>query len=400
MHMRGAAFLGAWLALPGVAAGQGVPERPLTFGDGRVVLGGDVAVSAAPEDRGFFNYSDYEQTTVRQFRVGLSGLVRVTERVSVLGEIRSENFNHVAPFALYARIRPFTGRRFDVQIGRIPPVFGSFSRRTYGHDNPLIGVPIAYQYLTSLRADAVARDADELLRMRARGWLASYSIGNADPRHGVPLVNGFTWDTGIQASSGWKNVTLSGAVTNGTASNPRVADDNRGKQVAARVAVTPITGLVVGGSFARGEFLSRRVRRVLTYSMGRSYPQEALGVDVEYSRDRWVVRADAMMSKWAMPLDSGATPTWLRAAAVSVEGRYTFLPGWYGAARAEHLGFNRIRGGTRIDEWDAPLTRVELGAGYYLRRNLIARLSIQANTRDGGRVTSSRFAAGQLLYWF
>ena len=50
--------------------------------------------------------------------------------------------------------------------GRIPPLFGAFGRRGYqGRDNPLIGYPLAYQYLTSLRPDAVpatarsARDA-------------------------------------------------------------------------------------------------------------------------------------------------------------------------------------------------------------------------------------------------
>ena len=62
----------------------------------------------------------------------------MSDRVSFLGELRSENFEYVTRFALYARIRPIPDR-LDVQIGRIPPTFGSSSRRTYGHDNPLIG---------------------------------------------------------------------------------------------------------------------------------------------------------------------------------------------------------------------------------------------------------------------
>ena len=65
-----------------------------------------------------------------------------------------------------------------MQIGRIPPTFGAFTRRAYSRDNPLIGYPLAYQYLTSLRADAVPASADELLRMRGRGWLTEFSIGN------------------------------------------------------------------------------------------------------------------------------------------------------------------------------------------------------------------------------
>ena len=202
----------------GVAA-QSLPSDPVTFGGGRVVLGGDVAVAVAPEDRGFFNYGDYEQTTLRQFRLGLTGLVRLNDRVSLLGELRSDNLRTLEPFALYARVRPFPGRRLDVQIGRIPPTFGSFTRRTYSHDNPLIGLPLAYQYLTSLRADVAPGDADELLRMRARGWRSNFSYGNIDAERGVPLVSALTWDTGVQVATGWRILSVAAAVTNGTASN-------------------------------------------------------------------------------------------------------------------------------------------------------------------------------------
>jgi len=382
------------------AFAQTIPSEPLTFGGGRVVLGGDAAVSVAPEDEGFFNYSDYEQTTLRQFRVGMTALVRLSDRVSVLGELRSENLEYLAAFALYARIRPLPNRRLDIQIGRIPPTFGAFSRRTYGHDNPLIGHPLAYQYLTSLRADAAPLDADELLRMRGRGWLSNFSIGDPGFDRGVPLVSAFTWDTGVQVSTGWKMMTAAVAVTNGTVSNPRVSDDNSGKQLAARVTVTPTTGLTVGGSLARGDFLDRRVRALLV-SRDQDYDQRAIGVDVEYSRDHWLVRTEGILTTWRMPIGASAVaPTALRAVAAAVEGRYTLAPGWYAAARVDHLGFNRIASATQADEWEAPTTRVEIGGGYYLQRNLIAKTSLQINRRDGGRITGSQLLGVQLLYWF
>ena len=87
----------------------------------------------APEDKGFFNYSDYEQTTLRQVRFGMTALVRLSDRISVLGELRSENFEYVTPFALYARIRPAAEPPIDIQIGRIPPTFGSSL-----HDEPTV----------------------------------------------------------------------------------------------------------------------------------------------------------------------------------------------------------------------------------------------------------------------
>src|SRR5687768_3735724 len=248
--LRAAACAAALLTAADAEA-QALPSEPFTFGNGRVVLGGDAAVSVAPEDEGFFNYSDYEQTTLRQVRFGMNAFVRVSDRISVLGELRSENFDYVTPFALYARIHPLPDRRLDVQIGRIPPTFGSFSRRSYGHDSPLIGSPIAYQYLTSLRPDSAPADLDELVRMRGRGWLSAFSVGDRVGHRGVPLVSAFTWDTGIQVSAGWNMVTGAVAVTNGTPSNPRVSDDNAGKQVSFRTTVTPATGLTFGTSYAR-----------------------------------------------------------------------------------------------------------------------------------------------------
>lgn len=385
----------------GSAAAQALPSTPVSLADGRVVLGGEASITVAPQDLGFFNYSDYEHSTLRELRLGMKAMVRATERIAVLGELRSENLDHVTPFALYVRLRPFPTRRVDVQVGRIPPTFGSQTRQAYGRENPLIGTPLAYQYLTSLRPDAVPASADELLQMRGRGWLASYSVGNVAADRGVPLVSAFAWDTGVQVSTGWKAISVAAAVTNGTAARPRVADDNSGKQVAARVSVEPTTGLIAGVSFARGDFLSRSVRSALGPSADRTYAQRVYGSDVEYSRGHWLARADAVLSEWDVPFAPRPdAPARLRALALSLEGRYAFWPGAYAAARVEHLAFSRITGSAGALPWDAPVTRVEIGGGYYLQRNVIARMSLQLNERDAGRVRSSRLLAAQLLYWF
>ena len=95
--------------------------------------------------------------------------VKASDRLSVLAEIRTDNLHRPRPYALFVRVRPWPARRFDVQAGRIPPVFGAFSRRPYPADNFLVGYPLAYQYLTSLRPDALPANADELIRMRGRG---------------------------------------------------------------------------------------------------------------------------------------------------------------------------------------------------------------------------------------
>jgi hypothetical protein len=383
------------------ARGQSLPSEPLTFAGGRAVIGGDVSAGIATDDTGFFNYSDYEHSTLRELRLAVTGAVRATDRISVLAELRSENLARVQPFALYVRVRPWPSRRFDVQIGRIPPTFGAFTRRAYGHDNPLIGYPLAYQYLTSLRPDSAAANADDLVRMRGRGWLSNFTLGDVEPARGLPLVTVFSWDTGVQVGAGWRGMDVAAAITNGTASNPKVEDDNDGKQFAARITGKPAPGVVIGASLARGEFLTRQLATSLSTAEASSFTQRAYGLDLEYARGHWLVRSDAVMSEWRVPVVGApriGNP--LRAVAVSTEGRYMMLPGLYAAARAEHLGFNRVETSTEWMTWEAPVTRVEIGGGYYLQRNVILRMSIQHNRRDGGRVRVSTLPAMQLLYWF
>jgi len=384
------------------ARAQTLPSEPIVFGDGRLTIGGDAAVSFAPQDPGFFNYTDYEHSTLRMLRIDLTAALKADDHLSFLADMRSENVGSPRLYALYARIRPWTRRAFDIQIGRVPPTFGAFARRTYAADNFLIGYPLAYQYLTALRADAVPASADELLKMRGRGWLANYSIGDQTPYRGVPLVSAFTWDTGVQVHAASDRVDATASVTAGTVSNPLFHDDNDGKQVAGRLAFRPVIGLVLGASAARGPFVSRTAARgaVGDGNEGR-FTQTAWGADVEYSRDYYVVRVETILSDWTLPIVRAPNLDMpLRAFSTSVEGRYKIQPGLYVAARLDHIGFSQITGLTATDTWDAPVTRVEVGGGYSLQRNLVLKLSYQYNSRDGGRVHTLNLAAAQLVFWF
>jgi hypothetical protein len=387
-----------WGVLPLVGHAQSTSSGSDEVARRHLLVGGDVAATIAPADPGFFTYGSYEHSTLREFRIALSAQLRAGDRLSVLGEVRSQNFEDVTAFALYARLRPFVHRRFDIQVGRIPPTFGRASRLFYARENPLIGQPLAYQYLISLRPDAVPASAAELLSMRGRGWLTNYSIGSVTAAAGVPVASSFAWDTGVQVNTAWKAVTMTGAVTAGTLSHPLVSDDNGGKQFAGRATVTAAPGLEIGGSYSRGEFLSRGVLRALALEEGPTFVQQAEGLDMELARGHWLLRAEAIGSEWRIPLDGRTTP--LRALSTSVETRYALFAGVYAAGRVEHLTFNRIEGAAIPLAWEAPVTRIEIGGGYYLRRNLEARGSWQTNERDGGRVRTGRFAAAQVLFWF
>jgi hypothetical protein len=405
--LGGAAWLAGLVAVYALGAGAGVtaqtlPSEPIVLADGHITLGGDISASIAPEDPGFYNYTDYEHSALRMFRIDVTAMVKAGDHLAVLGEVRSENVQSPQPYALYVRLRPWTRRAFDIQIGRVPPTFGAFARRTYASDNLLIGYPLGYQYLTSLRPDSLPASVDELLRMRGRGWLANYTIGRLTPDRGVPLASVFRWDTGVQAHAATDIVEATVSLTTGTISNPLFTDDNAGRQIAGRVALRPRAGWVIGASGARGPFVTTTAARgAVGDGHDGDFTQTAWGADVEYSRGYYLVRAETIVSRWTIP--AVRAPFFrdpLVAISTSVEGRYKIRPGLYAAARADHLGFSEVTGSSVRNTWDANVTRVELGGGYSIQRNLLLKLSYQHDRRDTTRVPSLNLGAAQLVFWF
>ena len=392
------------MLVPTALRAQILPAEPFALAGGRLVVSGDVTATIAPEDTGYFNYTDYEQSALRQVRAGLTTSLTLGRKAMVLGEVRSETGNAFDVYAMFLRLRPWEGQTVDLQLGRIPPTFGAFSRRGYGVDNPLIGYPLPYQYLTSLRADALPANADDLLRMRGRGWRPEFPIGVQTAGPGLPLMSALRWDTGVQVRVGDRPFQFVAAVTNGSLSNPLVQDDNGGKQIAGRVAYQPSAGLVLGLSGGRAAYLSRTATDLLAVGSDRSFTQNAVGVDLEYSRAHWLVRAESILSQWTVP--SVAAPVIdspLAAVGLFVEAQYKLRPGFYVAGRADHLGFSDITGtldGGRPTPWDFPVTRIEVGGGYSLRRNMVAKVAYQHNRRENPFDRRTRFVAAQLVYWF
>ena len=398
-----------WACTAATVHAQTLPSEPITLADGRVTVGGDISAGFGSDDVGFFDYTDYAHSALRLMRIDVSAAVKAGPHFTVLGEVRTENLGGMKPYALYLRIRPWAARDFDLQVGRVPPTFGAFNRHTYPNDNPLIGYPLAYQYLTTIRPDALPATADELLRKRSLGWEVGYSVGDTTREAGVPLVTAFRWDTGVQAHATVGIVSATAAVTTGTVSNPLFTDDNDGRQIATRVEVRPVSGLVAGTSFARGPFVGRAATRAALGADAESnpYTQTAWGGDVEYSRGYYVLRAETIVSAWRLPAPAVAAAQRaidgdLTAVATSIEARYKLRPGLFAAARYDHLGFSDLTGATLGTlPWDAPVSRIEVGAGYSLQRNLLLKVSVQHNTRDGGvLVRNADLGAFQIVFWF
>ena len=391
------------------AGAQDWPDRPLTVADGRVTVGGDVTLTAGTDDPGYFNFTDYGRSALRLVRFDAVTSLRINERVSCLAELRAEGDSReghwtAGAYAAYVRVKPWTARGFEVQAGRIPTAFGGFTRRSYGSANLLIGYPLAYQYLTSLRADAVPRTADDLVEMRGRGWYVHYPVGAEYWDHGVPATTVFRYDTGVLAKIGFAaaRTEIAASLTAGTLSNPGLGDGNGAPQLAARVAARPWPGVQVGVSGASGAFVEGSVRDVLPdHAAGRQYRQHALGADAEVSHGYWLVRTELVSTDWRLPaLGTPLLASPLRATSWLAEGRYKLAPGLYAAGRYDRMFFSRIPSTGGSISWDASLWRVEAGGGYSVRRNVMLKASYQYNRRDGGMVPVAHLAAAQLALWF
>jgi hypothetical protein len=405
MSLRRIALLAASTLVMAALTSSAAAQTPAPVNDGArgVRLGGDLAAVFGPRDvDAFFNYTDYEHNALRLARIRLSGEWRLSPALSLLAQAQTENGDHPEAVAAYARWRPWTTRGFVVQIGRIPPVVGAFARRAYSADNALIGTPLAYQYLLSLRPDALPSTIDDVLRMRGRGWQSSFPIGSPVPAAGIPLLSS-RWDTGVEA--GWRGhvLDLSGAVTMGAPSVPRFNATNTSRQWSGRAAVHLAPGLVLGFSGSHGHWIDRRVLVSLPEDRQDS-TQELVGADVECGRGPWLMRAEWLHSSFAVPFASGAVPVGhLSSSALFADVRYRIHPRWQVALRTEQLSFARVVGtfdAGRPTTWDAPVQRIETVVGFRVTRNIDVRGGWQYDWRDGGRVHERGFPAFQVLTWF
>jgi hypothetical protein len=383
------------------ATAQVLPEEPISLAGGHFVFGAEVTGTFAPDDPGFFNYTSYEFSALRNLRMGVSAEIRANDHIQVLGEVRFDQGRVLEAYGLFVRVRPWPARRFDIQAGRIPPTFGAMSRSAYGSGNFLIGQPLAYQYLVSIRPDSLPATTDDLLRMRGRGWLSRFPVGNNIDGPGLPLVNTSRWDTGVQAHGVTGMIEWTGSVTAGSLSDPRFRDNNGGRQVAGRAVVRPTAATVFGVSASRGAWLNDTLEAQVAGAGTDPVQQIAIGGDAEFSSGPFLVRGEAIRSAWQLP-QFGALQLTDPLIAISslIEGRYKIGPGFYVAMRGDRLDFSKVRGTAGLIEWEAQTWRFETGLGYSLTRNLTFKGVWQKNGRDGGRVRKDAFFAGQVLYWF
>ena len=157
--------------------------------------------------------------------------LKAGDHLSLLGEVRTRE-RRQRPRRTRSTCASGRGRTrdFDIQVGRVPPTFGAFARRTYATDNPLIGYPLAYQYLTSLRPTRCRRTPTNCCECADAAGSSSYL--DRQSRLRTTACRSSARSAGTPACRCTRRTASSTPRRRsraGTLSNPLFADDNGGR---------------------------------------------------------------------------------------------------------------------------------------------------------------------------
>ncbi|MDA0711677.1 MAG: hypothetical protein O3B73_15875 [bacterium] len=295
-----------------------------------------------------------------------------------------------------------------LEAGKLSTSFGSYGPRAYPDRSPLITPPLIHHYFTGLRANQLPADNDDLLRARGTGGSDRFSGfaggGATEILRGLPIIYDVCWDTGIRAFGSLWRFEYSLALTQGTLSDPRITgtDNNDGKQIISRVSLIPATGVVLGTSFARGAYLDDATASFLPAgTTPTDFVQQAIGLDLSYEVRHLKLIGEAVFNTWQVPhiVEPGNRPKAPGVLGWYVEGRYAFLPGFFGAFRFDQLRFQKIQNSLGESlTWDDNISRLEGGLGYQFWEGVLGKLIVQDIHK--ARTPRTTFGAAQLSLSF
>jgi hypothetical protein len=355
------------LAWPAAIAAQGTQLNVHGLID-LVLDSGGAGLAENYYNRGPSNFDPYNVRIFVDADVG-SGFQVFTQ--VVVNEVTG-----LEPFGAYVLWTPAPGRDLHLQAGKIPWPVGTWAPRTYSNRNPLIGIPMMYQYHTSLIVNGVPADADELLAAAGSGQYGPpYGAG----WRGMPLIYDRCWDYGAVLTGSARPVEYALGITNGAPAAAVAGEDwNDGKSVLGRVGVLPLPWLRLGVSGAVGPYLPEFLEASEPALAGRDvddFDQRLLMADLEVLFGHYELRAEAYANTWET-----ATVGELDVRGGYLEGKATVAPGVYLAGRYEVMRFGDLAGATLPEQpWDHDRDRWEVGVGYRATRNAVLKAVFQRN---------------------
>ena len=282
-----------------------------------------------------------------------------------------------------------------VKAGRLATAFGSFALRYDDTENPLLDQPLQYVTELPLRADQLPCGTNDLL-WQYYGWVQASCGGRPGAGGGLlPVTLYGLPGVQIEASRGH----LDGRLQL-TASSPATSEFWTTRlsyaQWAAGGGYTIRQGTRIGVSAFRGPYLDRAVASFLPAGTGvRDFPATGIGVDGQWARGRWSVNAEWQRFQFDLP-NFVVSPT---TTAGYLETKSVLTPRLYLAGRVGYVKNGSVldSGLVYASQYAPTLTSLELGAGVWLRRNLLLKGSYEWLFTEGETGTQDNVLGFQLV---
>ncbi len=254
-------------------------------------------------------------------------------------------------------------------VAMIDPVSKSVLVDDAGNKNQIINITQDLFFVFSL-SDYAKLKVGQFLYPLTREGLASTEFLRFTERSLVGSIVGDKRDIGLEVSGSLKFVQYSVAILNG--SGPNALDNNKHKDVAARVVFKPVNGLEIGGSTYLG-----------TASVqGTNEKRRRYAAEFAFSSDRW-----GILCEYASVTDGS-----LKA------------QGYYGAFYYEI--FPELEASLRYQNWDPNtnsssdmLSIFSFGTGYYLfNRHLKFLLDYNLSSPEKSKSSSEIVTGVQIFF--
>jgi hypothetical protein len=308
----------------------------------------------------------------------------VTDRIGIFTELLWDSGSDPRVNGAYVVINELAGQSWlNARLGLAPNLIGSNGlRSTYFNSNPLVGVPLVWQYRTNLDPNGAAT-------------ASTLETTAGEPGRGLPILYDSCWNIQWELLGELGSFEYSLGMTPGSLSNPIKSMYVPGSTWMARVGWVPIPSTRLGVSGAHGPYLSEPTRDgggALPYSQDPSdFKQSLVGADLEYQGGPLVVTSEVYRTRYEAPLIEDDLEAWGGYA----ELRFDFLPGWYLAGRVGGLFFGDIEtdaaSGARAP-WDHDTRRTEVALGYRLAREVLVKLDWQRTTVPDDDFVQNLFA--------
>jgi len=262
----------------------------------------------------------------------------------------------------------------NLEAGKFAAPLGNFIPRSSARKNPLATFPLVYDQVTTFmkKSDTPAAVLGRRDKPAVKDWR-------------VPIYREL-YGVGGMLFGTWKDLTYAFAVMNTAPASwafqwPLHAGDFRDPNYYLHLSYAVDASLTVGSSVSRGPYDRQDAAGIPAGRDTGDYPQTLAGVDLHYAIGDVDVSSEVYWTRFKTPrTDDLDLWSWY------VDGKYTFLPGLFGAVRLAQMLYGSIDDAAGVSrQWDRNLTRVEFGGGYFFTRNFFTKATMQLNYTMGGR---------------